>query len=241
MTKNGSSCMFVRVVFLKAFTRSAGLWDGLVDAGVEAAADGNVAGGVAGLSSLVPQFLFSSPFGSSVWEPHLRARRRSVTKAVSTTFLTNHDKDRSAHLYSRFWKVDFRCQSFSRKNVGIVGSFKLCNPREQNVIIIWPTTQMRRELFESRARRLPFSKASICSWVNDVLFLCSFLFSCRRIWVSSESSPLELMEFVFSPPLSCCWQPSADKPSRLKIWVFKANNSLIQNTLAILKRCLHQT
>lgn len=75
-------------VFLKAFTRSAGLWDALIDAGVEAAADGNVAGGVAGLSSLVPQFLFSPPFGSSVGEPHLRARRRSVTKAFSTNFLT---------------------------------------------------------------------------------------------------------------------------------------------------------
>lgn len=57
----------------------------------------------------------------------------------------------------------------------------------------------------------PFSRASICSWVKDVLFLCSFRFSWSRIWASSESSPLELMELVFSPPPSCCWQPSATK------------------------------
>lgn len=57
----------------------------------------------------------------------------------------------------------------------------------------------------------PFSRASICSWVKDVLFLCSFRFSWSRIWASSESSPLELMELVFSPPPSCCWQPSGTK------------------------------
>lgn len=57
----------------------------------------------------------------------------------------------------------------------------------------------------------PFSRASICSWVKDVLFLCSFRFSWSRIWASSESSPFELMELVFSPPPSCCWQPSATK------------------------------
>lgn len=58
---------------------------------------------------------------------------------------------------------------------------------------------------------LPFSRASICSWVKDVLFLCSFRFSWSLIWASSESSPFELMELVFSPPPSCCWQPSATK------------------------------
>lgn len=47
-------------------TRSGGLWDCLVDACVETAANGNVTGGVAGLSSLVPQFLFPPPFRSSV-------------------------------------------------------------------------------------------------------------------------------------------------------------------------------
>lgn len=57
----------------------------------------------------------------------------------------------------------------------------------------------------------PFSSASICSWVNDVRFLCSFLFSWSRICVSSESSPLELMELVFSPAPSCGWQPSGNK------------------------------
>lgn len=56
----------------------------------------------------------------------------------------------------------------------------------------------------------PFSRASICSWVKDVLFLCSFLFSWSLIWASSESSPLELMELVFSPPPSCCGQPSVE-------------------------------
>lgn len=55
----------------------------------------------------------------------------------------------------------------------------------------------------------PFSSASICSWVKDVRFLCSFLFNWSLIWASSESSPFELMELVFSPPPSCCWQPSA--------------------------------
>lgn len=57
----------------------------------------------------------------------------------------------------------------------------------------------------------PFSSASICSCVKDVRFLCNFLLSCRRICVSSESSPFELMELVFSPAPSCCWQPSAPK------------------------------
>ena len=50
---------------------------------------------------------------------------------------------------------------------------------------------------------VPFSSASICSWVKDVLFLCSFLFSWSLIWVSSESSPLELPDMVFSPPSAC--------------------------------------
>lgn len=57
----------------------------------------------------------------------------------------------------------------------------------------------------------PFSRASICSCVKDVRFLWSFLLSCSRICVSSESSPFELIEFVFSPAPSCCWQPSAAK------------------------------
>lgn len=53
-------------VRLCAPTRRGGLWDGLVDAGAEAAADGNVAGGVVGLPTLVPQFLLSPPLCSSI-------------------------------------------------------------------------------------------------------------------------------------------------------------------------------
>lgn len=34
----------------------------------------------------------------------------------------------------------------------------------------------------------PFSRASICSWVKLVLFLCSFLLSCSLSWDSSPSS-----------------------------------------------------
>lgn len=55
-----------------------------------------------------------------------------------------------------------------------------------------------------RVFKVPFSSASICSWVKDVRFLCSFLFNWSRIWASSESSPFELIEFVFSPPPSDC-------------------------------------
>lgn len=54
-------------------TRGGGLGDGLVHAGTEAAADGDVAGGV-GLAPLVPQLLLSPPLGSSVGEPNLRER-----------------------------------------------------------------------------------------------------------------------------------------------------------------------
>lgn len=47
-------------------TRCGGLWDGLVDAGAKAAADGNVTGGVVGLPALVPQLLLSPPLCSSI-------------------------------------------------------------------------------------------------------------------------------------------------------------------------------
>lgn len=53
-------------------TRCSGLWDGLVDAGAKAAADGNVTGGVVGLAALVPQLLLSPPLCSSVREPDLQ-------------------------------------------------------------------------------------------------------------------------------------------------------------------------
>lgn len=52
-------------------TRRGGLWNWLVDTGTETAADRNVTRGVAGLSPLVPQFLFSSPFGPSIRKPYL--------------------------------------------------------------------------------------------------------------------------------------------------------------------------
>lgn len=47
-------------------TRCGGLRHGLVDAGAEAATDGDVTGGVAGLTTLVPQLLLPSPLRSSV-------------------------------------------------------------------------------------------------------------------------------------------------------------------------------
>lgn len=56
-------------------TRCGGLWDRLVDTGAEATADGDVTGGVAGLSPLVPQFFFPSPFGPPIRKPYLEIRR----------------------------------------------------------------------------------------------------------------------------------------------------------------------
>lgn len=56
--------------------RRGGLWDGLVDAGAETAADGNMTRCVAGLSSLIPQLFFSSPFGPSIRKPYLYSRFR---------------------------------------------------------------------------------------------------------------------------------------------------------------------
>lgn len=50
---------------------------------------------------------------------------------------------------------------------------------------------------------LPFSRASIWSCEKDVLFLWSFRFSWSRIWVSSDSSPLELTDMVLSPVSAC--------------------------------------
>lgn len=47
-------------------TRCGGLRHGLVDAGAETAADGDVTGGVAGLTTLVPQLLLPPPLRSSV-------------------------------------------------------------------------------------------------------------------------------------------------------------------------------
>lgn len=61
------------------------LWDRLVNACAETTTDGNVAGSVAGLSSLVPQLLFPSPFGPSVGKPHLEIQRlRDVSDLTRT-------------------------------------------------------------------------------------------------------------------------------------------------------------
>lgn len=55
-------------------TRGGRLRDRLVNACAETTTDGNVAGSVAGLSSLVPQLLFPSPLGPSIRKPHLEAQ-----------------------------------------------------------------------------------------------------------------------------------------------------------------------
>lgn len=137
----------------------------------------------------------------------------------------------SAHLYSCFRQIYFRCQSFPRENVRIMSPFKFWNKIWKRIfsmgyetyccnwimckLLGWmllfvqlDVTLKYEFLVNSNA---PFSSASICSWVNDVRFLCSFLFSWSRICVSSESSPFELMELVFSPAPSCGWQPSVNK------------------------------
>lgn len=56
--------------------RCSGLWDWLVDTGTETTADGDMTRCVAGLSSLIPQLLFSSPFGPSIRKPYLYSRFR---------------------------------------------------------------------------------------------------------------------------------------------------------------------
>lgn len=68
----------VETHFLKALifhiTRRGGLRDWLVDTGAETTADRNMTRCVAGLSSLIPQFFFSSPFGPSIRKPYLEIR-----------------------------------------------------------------------------------------------------------------------------------------------------------------------
>lgn len=47
---------------------------------------------------------------------------------------------------------------------------------------------------------LPFSKLSICSFVKEVLFRCSFLFKRSRAWSSrEEAGPSDATELL-SPP-----------------------------------------
>lgn len=65
---------------------------------------------------------------------------------------------------------------------------------------------------------LPFSRLSICSFVNDVRFRCSFLFSRKRICESS--SPDELCSELPSDVLSCrldCWMSTENKSVNLNI------------------------
>lgn len=64
-------------------TWRCGLRDGLVDAGVEAAADGDVVGGGAGLPPLVPQLLLTPPLRSPVGEPHLPIGEHSTEPQMS--------------------------------------------------------------------------------------------------------------------------------------------------------------
>lgn len=58
---------------------------------------------------------------------------------------------------------------------------------------------------------LPFSKFSICSFVNDVRFRCSFRFRRKRIWESS--SPDEFCSELPSDTLSCefVWRKCGEK------------------------------
>lgn len=68
----------VLVVFIFQITRCSGLWDWLVDTGTETTADGDMTRCVAGLSSLIPQLLFSSPFGPSIRKPYLGIREKRL-------------------------------------------------------------------------------------------------------------------------------------------------------------------
>lgn len=58
-------------------TWCGGLWNWLVDTGAETTADRNMTRCVAGLSSLIPQLLFPSPFGPSIRKPHLEIKWES--------------------------------------------------------------------------------------------------------------------------------------------------------------------
>ena len=68
-------------------TRRGGLWDWLVDTGAETTADRNMTRCVAGLSPLIPQLFFSSPFGPSIRKPYLEIRqnRWALLPAPSST------------------------------------------------------------------------------------------------------------------------------------------------------------
>lgn len=70
---------------VSGITGGGRLRDWLVNACTETTTDGNVAGSVAGLSSLVPQLLFPSPLGPSVRKPHLKIQcLRDMSLLTST-------------------------------------------------------------------------------------------------------------------------------------------------------------
>lgn len=67
----GSVCSAQHGARCEGGNRRGGLWDWLVDTGAETTADRDMTRCVAGLSSLIPQFFFSSPFGPSIRKPYL--------------------------------------------------------------------------------------------------------------------------------------------------------------------------
>lgn len=67
---------------------------------------------------------------------------------------------------------------------------------------------------------LPFSRLSICSFVNEVRFLCSFLLSLSLSWESS--SPEELCSELPSDVFSC--RASAE----IKQWGIEAIRFVIE-------------
>ncbi len=73
------------------------------------------------------------------------------------------------YLNARLRQTNLRRETFSGKDVGIMRSFKLCKQ------------------FRTQSHfHLPFSRASICSCLNEVLFRCSFRLS--RILAAASSS-----------------------------------------------------
>lgn len=70
-----SVIVYVLVEHVLVSTWSGRLWNRLVNTGVEAAADGNVVGGVGHLTTLISELLLSSPLGSSIGKPNLRNRK----------------------------------------------------------------------------------------------------------------------------------------------------------------------
>lgn len=83
-------------------------------------------------------------------------------------------------------------------------------PRKRNSTLMALTLQHNPSFFFA----LPFSNASICSCVKEVLFLCNLRFSCKWIWESSRSWLLPLCGCSESKQLSSCWQLSEEAGRR---------------------------